>query len=521
MGLEPTTSCMQSVSNEYVRVSWCHLRLADLDFHHPRTAVICHVLLTKLLTWEAPRLGNAAVGGKRSVLARASRLGRYQPGCAWWCRNDPGLADLHTSVEVLGSAKIVHDAGHTKVAAAPVVSAASVAQLATWWVIRPTCSPSQAKSPRSQLTTPSACFDDSSMEYPNPFPSLWHRGRQWCGLVPHRSNPTMAAGQEATSQTGHVSSKPVPAAERYSRATMQLVEELRLRGLTAGCRAVEHWAELGLAPPPVRHSQGRLGFTSEYPLGAIDQYVAVASVMRRGLDWRVAGLVLISQGHLPSREKTFRQLLQFLFELDGAMGEDALDFSEEQVARATGDVLFEQIARVIERNIGLAKIVDPVSGEEVSAETAGQSAMARTLAAMLGEALPHDAAVEVAAAAGLIEADLSEELCEHRVKYVERLFEDVLSLEELSVAAQKLDPSCLQAAVLEVRSAIADFPAQEVSILPRPWRDVLVVVLALAFTMIEDLGGSSWFEGVSPGLIDADARASAAVAEGFSNTLKT
>ena len=102
----------------------------------------------------------------------------------------------------------------------------------------------------------------------------------------------------------------MPASDRYSAAARQLVAELRARGYRAGCRAVEQWAAWGLAPAPERVSLGRRGFTSRYPDGAIDQAAAVASVMRRGQDWRAAGLMLIGRGHLVAREDTFRLLLE-------------------------------------------------------------------------------------------------------------------------------------------------------------------------------------------------------------------
>jgi hypothetical protein len=49
----------------------------------------------------------------------------------------------------------------------------------------------------------------------------------------------------------------MPAVARYSPATKELVAELRTRGHKVGCRAVEHWAERGLAPASVRYSLGR------------------------------------------------------------------------------------------------------------------------------------------------------------------------------------------------------------------------------------------------------------------------
>src|SRR6266851_9415739 len=106
---------------------------------------------------------------------------------------------------------------------------------------------------------------------------------------------------------------------RHSEATVRLVEDLHGLGYVVGCRAVEQWAERGLAPAARRRSLGRgRGFESEYPAGAIGQYCAVASVMRRGLDWRTAGLMLIGRGGLPTREVTLRRLLDYLFRIKDA-----------------------------------------------------------------------------------------------------------------------------------------------------------------------------------------------------------
>lgn len=168
----------------------------------------------------------------------------------------------------------------------------------------------------------------------------------------------------------------MPASDRYSAAARQLVAELRARGYRAGCRAVEQWAAWGLAPAPERVSLGRRGFTSRYPDGAIDQYAAVASVMRRGQDWRAAGLMLIGRGHLVAREDTFRLLLDYLFTPDTGIS-DPLEYADEQMAAAAGQPLFKRIARIAQRNISAAKLADPVTGCEIDAETAAVSVMAR------------------------------------------------------------------------------------------------------------------------------------------------
>ncbi len=200
----------------------------------------------------------------------------------------------------------------------------------------------------------------------------------------------------------------MPSSARYSAATRELVALLRVRGYRGGCRAVEQWAAWGLAPAPERVSLGRgRGFTSRYPDGAVDQYCAVASVMRRGQDWRTAGLMLIGRGYPVTRDATYRLLMDYLFTPDADTDiDDPLQFADEQVAGAASHPLFRRIARITQRNIRAAKIVDPVTGSEIDAESAAVSVMARGFAAMLGEPMPRDAAEETAAAWGVIDASL-------------------------------------------------------------------------------------------------------------------
>ncbi len=297
----------------------------------------------------------------------------------------------------------------------------------------------------------------------------------------------------------------MPSSARYSAAARQLVAELRARGCRAGCRAVEQWAAWGLAPAPERVSLGRHGFTSRYPDGAIDQYAAVAAVMRRGQDWRAAGLMLIGRGHLVAREDTFRLLLDYLFTVDTDVS-DPLEYADEQMAAVAGQPLFKRISRIAQRNIRAAKLTDPVTGCEIDAETAAVSVMARGLATMLGETMPRDAAEETAAAWGMIDADLPPEVRTHRIDFVNALSDHVLTFEHLSAVARSVDPVRLQAAISELRRDLSGPPQQVLKLLPAVWADTLVIAVALATIAIEDLGGAAWIEGISPGLTDAEAR---------------
>jgi hypothetical protein len=297
----------------------------------------------------------------------------------------------------------------------------------------------------------------------------------------------------------------MPASDRYSAAAHQLVAELRARGYGAGCRAVEQWAAWGLAPAPERASLGRHGFTSRYPDGAIDQYAAVASVMRRGQDWRAAGLMLIGRAHLVAREKTFRLLLDYLFTPDTGIS-DPLEYADEQLAAATGQPLFKRIARIAQRNISAAKLTDPVTGRKIDAETAAISVMARGVATMLGETMPRDAAMETAAAWGMITADLPADVREHRIDVVNALTEHVLTFEQLAATARTVDPIRLQAVVREFRQSALEQPEQVLKLLPPIWADTLIITVAVATIAIEDLGGAAWLEDISPGLAQAEAQ---------------
>lgn len=91
--------------------------------------------------------------------------------------------------------------------------------------------------------------------------------------------------------------------------------------------------------------------------------------MRRGQDWRAAGLMLIGRGHLVAREDTFRLLLDYLFTLETDIG-DPLEYADEQMAAVAGQPLFKRISRIAQRNIGAAKLTDPVTGCEIDAEAA-------------------------------------------------------------------------------------------------------------------------------------------------------
>jgi hypothetical protein len=93
---------------------------------------------------------------------------------------------------------------------------------------------------------------------------------------------------------------------------------------------------------------------------------------------------------------------------------------------------------------------------------------------------------------------------------VSALADNVLTFEHLSSAARTVDPARLQAAIREFRQATAYQPQQILQLLPAVWTDMLIITLALATIVIEDLGGVAWLEEISPGPADARARHEAA-----------
>lgn len=283
----------------------------------------------------------------------------------------------------------------------------------------------------------------------------------------------------------------MPRAARYSTATKDMVSELADRGHKVGCRAVEHWAELGLASPPVRFSIGKGGSRSQYPVGAIHQYDAVASVMRKGRDWRVAGLLLIGRGYLPANEAVLRFLLEFLIP-DQIEADDPLAVAEEAFKQIAGSPFHRIFDRIIRNNLALAKLIDPVTREEICIESAVSGVVTQVLAALLGDPLPDGAAEEIAAGWGLINPDLSIDERLEGARFVEGFFAAV-TFRELSKAAKTVAPARLQRIIAELRYILEKHPVGGFELVPGELLDILFVIVGLAITMIDDLGGDAWF----------------------------
>jgi hypothetical protein len=164
------------------------------------------------------------------------------------------------------------------------------------------------------------------------------------------------------------------------------------------------------------------------------------------------------------------------------------------------------MARIVKSNISAARISDPVTGTMIDAETAALAVMTRGLASLLGEPTPRDAAEEMAAAWGLIDSATPPEVREHRIDFVEAMSRRIMRLDQLAETARTADPIRLQMTVRTLRQEAANQPEQVLQILPPEWADILMIALALATIMIDDLGGIDWFEQISPGLRAAEAQ---------------
>src|SRR5712691_11203568 len=154
----------------------------------------------------------------------------------------------------------------------------------------------------------------------------------------------------------------MPRSAEPSEAAQRLIDELACRGVVVSPRAAEGWAAKGLAPRPIRKSLGRgRGTTSEYPPGSVDQYAAVAAVMRSGKPWQLSVLQLLARGYLPHDESLVYRALQDLLAYGEARdGDDALDHAEHVAADVARGSFGQSVLRVYERNLQRsAAILEP------------------------------------------------------------------------------------------------------------------------------------------------------------------
>jgi hypothetical protein len=278
-----------------------------------------------------------------------------------------------------------------------------------------------------------------------------------------------------------------------SAAARRLVQELAGRGLVVGYRAIEDWAARGLAPAPVRRSLGRgRGTASEYPPGAVEQYAAVASVMRRGLPWQVSVLKLLAGGHLPASENLVRQAFGDLLAPPPAAGpgEDALDRAEHAAAQTAATRTGRPILRGFERNLRRAgQVLEP--GTEIAAAATG--VMATLSLVLTGEPeWSTGALIEMMAGLGFPVGEMTSDDRADLARFASVYSAEVMSVAVLAQLAAETPLHRIQAAVPRARETAREALAGLSKAFPRPSQDVADVITAIRALMLvrtEDLGG--------------------------------
>ncbi len=287
----------------------------------------------------------------------------------------------------------------------------------------------------------------------------------------------------------------VPRASRYSAAAKELSERLAAAGYHKSPSTLDTWAQVGMAPHPIRTSRGRKGSTSAYPAGALEQYIAVAKVMRPGRDVREAALILIGKGGLPTSEAFFHQALDWLFEGLGTTG-DPLDAAEQMYADAQRDREFAPVARYLEDNARNANLSDAHTHRPLDPAAIMEGAMVNSMAAMFGRQIPTDEATsEVAAVYGFYGPGISEEERAARERFIEASHDDAFNFDVLRGTAAQVSPDRLQASVREFLSEADETPMPLFQILPNKFQRIIPVIGGLLFVTMEDLGGRSGSRG--------------------------
>jgi len=206
--------------------------------------------------------------------------------------------------------------------------------------------------------------------------------------------------------------------------------------------------------------------------------------------------MLIGRGGLPTSPDLFREALRFCFSAFSDREQSPLDIAEEAYAEALGDKQWPAFAALMRKNVEAAGLEDSTSEKRRSSSDAlVESAFVNAFASMLGRQLPtQEAASEVAAAFGLLGGEMSDTERGALSRYTDAIYEDVLNFEALREAAEVVSPDRLQSAIREVRADEGFLKLDLIGSLPPVWEDVMVVVLALALVMLQELGGQEWFE---------------------------
>jgi hypothetical protein len=285
----------------------------------------------------------------------------------------------------------------------------------------------------------------------------------------------------------------VPRSGQPSAAVQLMAEDLSVRGLVVGCRSIEEWGRVGLAPAPTRRALGRgRGSVTEYPPGAADQYAAVAGVMRRGRPWQVAVLMLLARGTLPADEQLLRAAFRDVLAPDPAKpGEDSLSRAERVAALAVAAPAVRPFVQVMRSNLNrCSPMLDP--GSAISSVAEG--AVATIFLAAAGDRSWSDGALaEMLAALGAPVAGMEHEELAQAVRMADTWMGELVSGPALAAVAATAPASRILASVPAARETLAEIRRGPDPALPRRLDpqviDILSALTALILIRIEDLGG--------------------------------
>ena len=230
----------------------------------------------------------------------------------------------------------------------------------------------------------------------------------------------------------------------------------------------------------------------------MEQYAAVASVMRRGLAWHLAAVSLIGRGHLPTREATFRSAFEQFFAQSAFDCEDSFDRAEQlaKEARSTTASGVRQLVRAMDTNFRRAKVKNPLTGRFVPPEEGVNSVLTNmALMALGGQSLDNETGLRVAAAQGLL-TQLPTRFHEEAGRLVADIYNDLLCFSSLRETALNVEPTELQRAVLQVREVFAKVARSGFVLLPRlptVFWDVVCALLGLAIVGLDRRGGMDVF----------------------------
>lgn len=258
-----------------------------------------------------------------------------------------------------------------------------------------------------------------------------------------------------------------------SRATQELIGQLRARGVEVTARRLEDWGRWGLVARPVRRSLGQgQGTVSEYPPNMVERCLVVAPLMRRGVPWQQVALTLFA-GDVELPEETVRAAYRWAYESDIGSRGDELDAAEAAVEQMShtraGRRLERAIAHKIKRS-GLFPDEDPV-------EIARSVLTLANLVRFGGPIAEPEAVIEMVAGFGVPVEELSEDDRDRAAEVLET-FLSRCSCEEILELIDRVALSELSDALPECREALALAPADIVRLIPDPVAQMIVALLA-------------------------------------------